>query len=120
MQQRRKCSHFVIMSGWGRSNSRRANSGASKLRYLYGEESPTNASLNCINPLRGQVYDSFEAGRLNTVLRELIETVIGQTPQPPEPPMPGPDRPSQFEFDAGRCTGGDGSPNRPCTVSLRS
>ena len=89
---------------------------ASRLRYLYGEEGPADASLSCINQLRGNIYDSFDGDRLNTVLRELIETAVGQTPQPPEGPMPGSERPSQSEFDEGRCTGGDGSPSRPCVV----
>lgn len=82
---------------------REGDPGTSRLRYLYGEESPA-VSLNCINPLRGQVYDSFEADRLDTVLSELIGTVTD------------PDRPPQSEFD--ECTGGDGSPDRPCTVSF--
>ena len=89
---------------------------ASRLRYLYGEEGPADASLSCINQLRGNIYDSFDGDRLNTVLRELIETAVGQTPQPSEGPMPGSERPSQSEFDEGRCTGGDGSPSRPCVV----
>lgn len=89
---------------------------ASRLRYLYGEEGPADASLSCINQLRGNIYDSFDGDRLNTVLRELIETAVGQTPQPPEDPMPRPERPSSSEFDEGRCTGGDGSPSRPCVV----
>ena len=89
---------------------------ASRLRYLYGEEGPADASLSCINQLRGNIYDSFDGDRLNTVLRELIETAVGQTPQPPEDAMPGAERPSQSEFDEGRCTGGDGSPSRPCVV----
>ena len=89
---------------------------ASRLRYLYGEEGPADASLSCINQLRGNIYDSFDGDSLNTVLRELIETAVGQTPQPSEGPMPGSERPSQSEFDEGRCTGGDGSPGRPCVV----
>ena len=95
---------------------REGESEASRLRYLYGQASPADASLRCINPLRGEIYDSFDADRLNTVLRELIETVIGRTPQPPEEPMPDPVRPPQPELDEGRCTGGDGSPSDPCIV----
>ncbi len=95
---------------------REGDSEASRLRYLFGEESPDEASLSCVNPLRGTIYDSFDADRLNTVLRELIETTIGQTPQPPEEPMPGSERPPPSEFD--KCTGGDGSPSRPCIVAF--
>ena len=97
---------------------REGDPGPSKLRYLYGEENPADASLNCIHQLRGQVYDSFDARGLSTVLRELIETAVGQTPQPSEEPMPDSERPTQSEFDAGQCTGGDGSPSRPCVVSF--
>ena len=87
---------------------------ASRLRYLYGEAGPADSSLSCINQLRGNIYDSFEGDRLNTVLRELIETAVGQTPQPVEEPLPDPTRPPDDEFD--ECTGGDGSPDRPCVV----
>ena len=81
---------------------REGGTDASWLRYLYGEESPADSSLDCTNPLRGRIYDSFDGRRLDTVLRELIERSL-------DPELPGPD----VFVD---CSEGDGSQARPCIV----
>jgi hypothetical protein len=81
-----------------------ADADAGWLRYLYGEESPADSSLDCTSPLRGRIYDSFDGRRLDTVLRELIERGV-------DPWLLLPD-----EFV--ECSGGDGSPSRPCAVSF--
>lgn len=87
----------------------------SRLRYLYGEDDPSAGALECVNPLRGRVYDDFDPGGLNRVLRELIERSI---PIEDEEPLPGEDGrpPSPEDFEP--CTGGDGSRERPCVVTF--
>ncbi|MYH44991.1 MAG: VWA domain-containing protein [Acidimicrobiaceae bacterium] len=87
----------------------------SRLRYLYGEDDPSAGALECVNPLRGRVYDDFDPGGLNRVLRELIERSI---PFPDAEPLPGEDGrpPSPEDFEP--CTGGDGSRERPCVVTF--
>ncbi len=87
----------------------------SRLRYLYGEDDSSAGALECVNPLRGRVYDDFDPGGLNRVLRELIERSI---PIEDEEPLPGEDGrpPSPEDFEP--CTGGDGSRERPCVVTF--
>ena len=87
----------------------------SRLRYLYGEDDPSAGALECVNPLRGRVYDDFDPGGLNRVLRELIER---SNPFPDAEPLPGEDGrpPSPEDFEP--CTGGDGSRERPCVVTF--
>lgn len=81
-----------------------AGADASWLRYLYGEESPADSSLDCTSPLRGRIYDSFDGRRLDTVLRELVERGV-------DTGLPG-------TGEWVECSGGDGSPGRPCIVSF--
>lgn len=83
---------------------REGGADASWLRYLYGEKSPTDSSLDCTSPLRGRIYDSFDGRRLDTVLRELVERGV-------DTGLPG-------TGEWVECSGGDGSPGRPCIASF--
>ena len=87
---------------------------SSRLRYLYGEDDASGGALDCVNPLRGRIYDDFDPTRLNRVLSELISTSTGETDPTVEPPLPPVKRPPPPEFES--CTGGDGSRERPCVV----
>ena len=87
---------------------------SSRLRYLYGEDDASGGALDCVNPLRGRIYDDFDPTRLNRVLSELISTSTGETDPTVEPPLPPVKQPPPIDFES--CTGGDGSRERPCVV----
>ena len=89
----------------------------SRLRYLYGEDDPSGGALECVNPLRGRVYDDFDPTGLHLVLKDLIAGAFGEKRfEQEEGLLPGEDdvRPPITEFE--QCTGGDGSRERPCVV----
>ena len=92
---------------------------SSRLRYLYGEDDPSGSGLECVNPLRGRVYDDFDPEGLHLVLKDLIAASLGEKRFEQEEgllPGEGNVRPPITEFE--QCSGGDGSRERPCVVAF--
>lgn len=92
---------------------------SSRLRYLYGEDDPSGSGLECVNPLRGRVYDDFDTEGLHLVLKDLIVASIGPKRFELEEgrlPGEGSVRPPITEFD--QCSGGNGTRERPCVVAF--